>query len=193
VYFVNYGGLGNYSLHRIDPDGVIHTVVPLHASGVYGDGDVWGDAAIGGVIDMEVGPDGSVYLADGYPSVVRRLSPDGYLTTLSIPGGGYYACQEGPLGTTPLGNVAGLAIDAAGEILLTFNNASCVMRLTRDGMLERLAYLGQGGGVDVDASGTVYAVDWGSTGSTGSSWTGRRRRWRATPMGSRAPTGRRRS
>lgn len=71
---------GNHTVRRISPEGVVSTVAGL--AGQAGDADGVGAAArFSTPGDLAVAPDGSVYVADTGNRAVRRLAPDGAVTT----------------------------------------------------------------------------------------------------------------
>ena len=72
----------NHRVRKVDAGGVITTVAGSGVRGCYGDG---GRATAGGLNfpnGLALGPDGSLYIADASNSRVRRVSPDGIISTL---------------------------------------------------------------------------------------------------------------
>ena len=83
-------------IRRVSPDGIIRTVVGGTTSGFSGDG---GPATLAqaGAAGFALGSDGSLYLADWSNNRVRRVGPDGIITTIAGTGAlGGNECSCGP-------------------------------------------------------------------------------------------------
>ena len=93
IYFVDHG---NYRIRRIDPNGIISTIAGTGENGYSGDGGPAIDAKIGIVYGMDIGPDGSVYIADMGNRRIRRIGPDGIITTIAGTGVYEYSGDGGP-------------------------------------------------------------------------------------------------
>ncbi len=78
VYFVD---LGSNSVRRVGSDGIIQTVAGKGTQGFSGDGGPATKAQLSLPGDVAVGPDGSLYIADGQSSIIRKVGPDGIITT----------------------------------------------------------------------------------------------------------------
>ncbi|MBI5516511.1 MAG: hypothetical protein HY909_22190 [Deltaproteobacteria bacterium] len=74
---------GNNVIRRVDPRGVITTVAGTGTAGATGDGGPAVMATLNGPGDVEVGPDGALYIADTNNSCVRAISRDGMLRTVA--------------------------------------------------------------------------------------------------------------
>lgn len=90
----------NHRIRRVNSNGIISTIAGTGEYGYYG---AYGDdslaiyAKISNPGDIAVGPDGSIYLTDGN-NVVRRIMPDGIITTVAGDGNTVYSCGEDPCG-----------------------------------------------------------------------------------------------
>ena len=120
--------------------------------GCKGDGGPPAEAQFTGIDDMAVGPDGSLYLIDGYDDDyrIRRIDPSGSTIT-TVVGNGRHRRRRIPDGTpavrTGLGGVPGMAFDSQGR--LHFLNNSVVYRLEPEGTITLFSPLEDllGGGV----------------------------------------------
>lgn len=74
---------GNNRVRRVTPAGMITTVVGTGAAGAAGDGRAATDAQLSGPTDVEVGPDGTLYIADTQNSCVRSVGADGVIQTVA--------------------------------------------------------------------------------------------------------------
>ena len=128
VYFVNQGG-GRFSprIRRIDPAGFIY----VHAGGdvpigQVGDGGSAKQAQLGilGNAPLAVGPDGSVFFAaEGVGGLVhnrvRRVRPDGLITTVVGDGTNGSTGDGGPARRARIGRVEGIAFLPDGSMLIS--------------------------------------------------------------------------
>ncbi|WP_242344342.1 RHS repeat-associated core domain-containing protein [Anaeromyxobacter terrae] len=107
---------------RVTPEGAVYTFAGNNDDHVTGDGGQARLAGVGWVFSVTVGPDGSVYLGEGDlwlgtgDNLVRRIRPDGVITTLA---GKYQGgtTQEGVVATEgALSRPEGLAIGPDGSL-----------------------------------------------------------------------------
>jgi RHS repeat-associated protein len=76
----------HYRVRRVGPDGIITTVAGNGTPGNSGDGGPATEARLTGPAGIFWGPDGSLYISDWDNHNVRRVGPDGIITTVA--GGG---------------------------------------------------------------------------------------------------------
>jgi hypothetical protein len=100
------------SIDMVNPGGVISFVAGGQQKGMQ---DGTGSTAVFGLIDeMKVGPDGNIYVADGYNNRIRMVTPAGVVTTIA--GTGATGATDGNSGMATFSFPTGLAIDKAGNI-----------------------------------------------------------------------------
>ena len=165
-------------LLRRAPDGRVTTL----AGGAYGQADGKGSAAkfssVGGVA---FGPDGSFYLADG--AAVRKVGMDGSVVTLAK-GLDVRTAEDKPtLFGGSYGNLAGVAVDAAGNVYVADAGNRRLFRIGREGKTEVLLRTDPPyfpNGVVAGPNGDLYVLEVGFT--LPSSWSGPRVR-KITPDG----------
>jgi DNA-binding beta-propeller fold protein YncE len=83
-------------------------------------------------------PDGSVYVADTGNHTIRRISPDGIVTTVAGPAGGS-GSNDGLATEAHLNNPSGLDVNELGEVFIADTGNFVVRKLTTDGRLITIA------------------------------------------------------
>src|SRR5206468_3403683 len=73
----------NHRIRRVGPDGIITTVAGLGTAGFSGDGGPASQARLNLAEGVAVGPDGTLYIADTSNHRIRRVTPDGIITTVA--------------------------------------------------------------------------------------------------------------
>jgi RHS repeat-associated protein len=145
IYFVMSEGDAGTTVNRacrLTPDGRIHTIA---GTGAYvqpgtGDGGPATDATFAGPSAIALGPDGSIYVGDAADHKVRRIGPDGIITTYAgtgeNPGGGGAGIPtEGRADSIPLVSVNGLTCDADGNLYIAEGENHRVRRVAPDGIM----------------------------------------------------------
>ena len=150
---------------------VIHTVA---GSGLHGDGGPATSAQLISPVGVAADLAGNLYIAD--VAVIRKVAPDGTISTLAgcdLAGSGG---DGGPATAARLGGSLGLAVDAAGNIFIADARNHRIRQITPDGIITTIAgsgtqgFLGDGGpataarlsqpdALAVEASGTLYISD----------------------------------
>jgi RHS repeat-associated protein len=157
-----YTLIGAYTIVKVDTDGIVRRVAGVGTNcsqGVYmpmGDGGPATNACIlVSQSNIALGPDGSLYLADGYgvlgTSTVRRVDPNGIITTVA--GGGADTADGIPATQAHL-DAKWVAVGPDGSLyildgLVTSGNR--VRRVGADGKIFTVA----GGGSDPNLDGVL--------------------------------------
>lgn len=173
-------GTGNV---YVTDEGTIYKVSPtgtktLLAGGRFGSADGNGAAAqFSAAIGLALDRAGNVYVGDTYNSTIRRISPDGTVTTIAGTAG-----QSGSAdGTGPAAQFSrpgGVAVDTAGNVYVADIGGHTIRKLTPDRKVTTMAGLpglegsadgtgvgaqfGGATGVTADRAGIVYVADTGN-------------------------------
>lgn len=128
----------NRLLRRISPDGQEVTTLAGQL-GVRETIDGRGsEAAFSGPTSVAVAPDGTIYAADSIGHVVRRITPEGEVTTLAgMPNTPGTADGKGQAARFNL--VAGVAVDYAGDIWVADRLNHTLRRVQPDGEVTTMA------------------------------------------------------
>ena len=138
---------GCHRVRQVSPSGIIRTVVGTGVRGYSGDGGTATQAQLSAPYGILLDPRGNLFVADLGNSRVRRIGPDGIITTVagggSLPAGGL---NEGSSATVlALNAPRNLAMDSAGNLYISDFGAHRVYRLDRSGSLTTVAGTGTPG------------------------------------------------
>ncbi len=164
------------AIRKVTPAGIITTVAGTGTAGFSGDGGPATSAQIKTPSGVAVDRSGNLYIADTYNLRIRKVTPDGIITTVA--GGGTVYTGDGIAATTAgLAFPAGVRVDAAGNLYVA--DESRVQLITPDGIIHTvggtgvLGDSGDGGpatsaqlfayGLAVNAAGDIYIAGWGSS------------------------------
>lgn len=157
-------------IHKVTPDGVIRRFAGDRTPG-YRDGQ-GAEARFGRPAGIDVDASGNVYVADVFNHSIRKITPDGTVSTLA--GTGERGFVDGPAATAKFGHPVALDVGKDGAVYVTEASNNSVRKLTPDGQVVTLAGNGTTGDVDgdgatarfsdpegiyVDDSGVVYVSD----------------------------------
>ena len=154
----------NHRVRRVDPGGTITTIAGTGERGYSGDGGPATEAALAAPYAVTVDAVGSVYVADSGNGIVRRMDPDGTISTVAgIPP----QTVDAPIdfGSNPsIGFPRALALGLAGELYIADSYRDSILRLDATGTIAKFVGLGQPvldrpGGAALDSSGNVFIAD----------------------------------
>jgi YD repeat-containing protein len=103
-------------IRRISPSGIISTFAGGGTSGERGDGGLATNAYLNGPAQIALAPDGSLYIADEFDGVVRKVGVDGRITTVAGATTGGSSDDNQPATATQLALPAGVAVDRDGTL-----------------------------------------------------------------------------
>lgn len=152
------------AVRKVSPSGEVSTLAGVTGRDGYLDA-VGGLARFSQIRGIAVDQGGFVYVADSGNQVIRRIAPDGTVTTLS---GTVYrsGSTDGPVASALFHGPAGLALDSEGSLFVADSVNRTIRRIGMDGFVTTVG--GKAGGFgDRDGTGqdarfthpTVVAVD----------------------------------
>jgi glucose/arabinose dehydrogenase len=141
-------------VRKVAPDGTVTTVA---GDGVLGfDGD--GGPATAAELDQPHGvallPDGAFLIADALNNRIRRVGPDGLITTVVGTGRDAFSGDGGPAVDAAIGAPRGIATLADGTLLIADSDNNRIRRVSPDGTIDTIAgdgsagFAGDGGSAD---------------------------------------------
>jgi ABC-type branched-subunit amino acid transport system substrate-binding protein len=124
---------------------------------------------------MAIDRQGNLYIPDPFANRIRRITPDGMVSTLAGTGSPGYV--DGPIATAQFNDPTGLAVDAAGNVYVADGGNHRVRLIRPDGTVTTLAGTGEPGyrdgpageaqfnepfDVAVSSTGVLYVADAGN-------------------------------
>jgi NHL repeat len=132
----------NNRIRRVSPDGTITTVAGTGAEGFAGDRGPATAARLGFPNSVPATADGGFLIADYINDRVRRVSPDGTITTVAGTGGWGFSGDGGPATWAQLNSVADAVETPDGGLLTSDTGNNRVRRVSPDGTITTVAGIG---------------------------------------------------
>ena len=113
----------NNKIRLINEVGEISTIVGTGTAGYSGDGGQAVDAELNTPSDVAITPNGTLYIADTYNSVVRVVKPDGTIDTFAGNGTPGFSGDAGPAKSAELNRPYGVEVAPNGDVYIadTYN------------------------------------------------------------------------
>ena len=154
-------------IQTVAGDGYLHAI---------GDGGLATDALLSQPSAIALNGAGSLYIADTGTQRVRQVLPTGVIQTLAGTGVAGYVSDNVGASAAMLNLPMGVAVDAAGNILIADTWNQRIRQVAADGLIRTLVGTGAGGvgaeglppaqtplsdpgGVCIDRGGTLFVVD----------------------------------
>ncbi len=109
---------GGHRIRRLGSDGSLTTVAGTGTWGYSGDGGPASTAQLNSPQGVALGPDGSLYIADMGNFRVRRVGPDGIITTVAGQGDQAYSGEGGPATAARLYEPLSVAVATDGSLYI---------------------------------------------------------------------------
>jgi len=124
------GDQGNNRVRKIAPDGTITTVAGSGQQGFSGDGGPALDARLNNPQGVAVDAAGNLYIADNVNGRVRKVTPNGIITTVAGTGVRGSTGDGGPAVSAQIGNPSGVAVDPSGNLYIVDNQYGRIRKVT---------------------------------------------------------------
>jgi len=158
-------------IRKVTAGGVVTTLAGGHLGSADGTGT---NAQFFGPVAVEVDSASNVYVADSQNYTIRKITPDGVVTTLAGLAG-YRGTADGTNSDARFWDPSGVAVDKAGILYVADSANRTIRQVTPDGVVSTLAgraehsgsadgtgtnaLFGRPTGVAVDNVGNVYVAD----------------------------------
>ena len=126
---------GNNMIRKITAAGVVSTLAGNGSVGnANGNG---GSASFHSPFGIAVDAAGNVYVADAGNNMIRKITPDGTVTTFA--GSGIKGAGNGTGAQATFNTPAGLAVDVAGNVYVSDENNNLIRKISPVGVVSTLA------------------------------------------------------
>jgi sugar lactone lactonase YvrE len=159
----------NHRIRKVNTAGIITTVAGNGTPGRFGDNGPATDANLNKPNGVAVAADGSIYIADAFNNAIRKVAPDGTITTAAGSENGVagFGGDNGTAGQSKVSRPTAVAIDKHGNIFFADRLNNRVRKIDGLGIVSTVAGNGAGnsygdGGSALDAgvvAPTSIAVD----------------------------------
>ena len=164
---------------RIDPKGMIHPYAGNGESGYSGDGGPALKAQLRMPAGLHYDKQGNLYIADRENHRVRKVSPDGTITTVAGTGEAGFSGDGGPAVQARLNLPSGVTTDSKGNLYISDRSNDRIRVVDPQGIIRTFAGNGKDGydgdnkpalkasldkpfGIETDAKDNLYIADRGN-------------------------------
>ena len=135
----------NNRVRKVDTSGIITTVAGNGTGGYSGDGGAATNAELFSPYDVALDAYGNLYIADYDNNRVRKVDPNGIITTVAGDGSHDYYGDGGPATNAALALPQALCFDAAGSLYIADRDNSRVRKVDTTGTITTVVGGGTGG------------------------------------------------
>jgi RHS repeat-associated protein len=127
------------SVARIAPDGTVTIVAGNGMQGYSGDGGPATSAELSFPVDLAVDDQGNLFIDDRDNNRIRKVSPDGIITTVAGNGVAGFSGDGGPAAAAEINDPEGIALDSQGDLYIADVTNERIRRVSPDGIITTIA------------------------------------------------------
>jgi sugar lactone lactonase YvrE len=162
-------------VYRVDAAGSLILTAGVGSNGYNGDGGLATKAQLDHPYGVAVDSGGNVYIADVFNNRIRKVTPEGIISTVAGTGIKGFSGDGASATSANLDHPFGIAIDSAGNLYIADSWNERIRKVTTDGIINTVAGGGTGGlgdggiataarfanpvGVAIDSAGNLYIAD----------------------------------
>jgi NHL repeat len=140
------GGVPSVAAAAVGPASVVTTLAGNGQARAGGDGGPATAASLNQPRGRPaVGPDGSIYIADTFNNRIRRIAPNGVISTVAGTGAKGFSGDGGPAVNARLSWPHDVAVDGAGNVYIADAANHRIRRVTADGVIRTVGGTGSAG------------------------------------------------
>jgi NHL repeat len=128
-----------HRIRRVTPEGTITTIAGNGYPEFAGDGGPATAASLQYPTGVALDRDGNVFIADTANHRIRRIDPDGTITTVAGTGGAGFAGDDGPATEAKLHHPTGVAVSRKGELFIADEYNHRIRRVGPHGRISTVA------------------------------------------------------
>jgi sugar lactone lactonase YvrE len=168
-----------HRVRRIAPNGIVTTIAGNGTPGFSGDGGLATKAQLNTPVAVAVDGKGNVYVSDQNNVRVRKVTPDGVITTYAGGGNGPFGSGDGGTALAASFYAGGISLDPAGNLYVADSGGNRIRKISPNGVITTVAgngtqgYSGDGGpapnamlsnpvNVVADKAGNIYIAENGN-------------------------------
>ncbi|WP_367156177.1 PKD domain-containing protein [Methylomonas sp. HYX-M1] len=163
IYFID---AGNKRIRKISADGIITTIAGIGVGGFSGDQGPAINARLNPNSsssnicgDISVAADSTLFFADCGNHRVRKISPDGIISTVAGNGNANFSGDGGPALNAALNKPIGVALAEDGSFYITDSNNNRIRKVAVDGVISTIAGNGSAGFSGDGSKATVAKIN----------------------------------
>ena len=145
---------GNNRIVKVSNNGTVQTVAGNGSQGFSGDGGPATTAQLSSPQSVAVDGSGNFYIADNGNFRVRKVSPNGVISTFAG-GGGNTAAAVGALASSLALNLGGVSVDSGGNVYIA---ALELLKVSPAGIVTYVLANNAFGPIAVDSFGNIYTT-----------------------------------
>jgi RHS repeat-associated protein len=166
----------NFRIRKVDTNGMIITVAGNGQNAFTGDGGPAILASLHNPQGLAVDNSGNIYIGELYSRRVRKVDPNGIISTFAGNGDYQFSGDGGPAIQAGIAGPSGIAVAPSGNIYIADSGQSRIRKVDTSGIITTVAGNGKGGssgddgpatqaslfwpfGVTVDVIGNIYIAD----------------------------------
>ncbi|HVW10839.1 MAG TPA: hypothetical protein VHC90_19770 [Bryobacteraceae bacterium] len=161
VYFTS-----GSTIYKLTTDGLLTQVAGTSRPGFSGDGNLALNAQLSSAVGLAIDANENLYIADTGNNRIRRIDPNGIITTVAGGGVAGFSGDNGAAVSAQLSAPSGVAVDANGNLFIADTGNHRIRKVTPTGIITTVAgngtaaYAGDGGqAVAAQLSAWAIALD----------------------------------
>jgi hypothetical protein len=149
----------NNRVRKVSPAGMISTVAGTGVAEFSGDGGLATQARLNFPTHLALDQAGNLFIADSFNNRVRKVSPEGLITTVAGTGQPGFSGDGGLATQARFDGAASIAVDATGNLFIAASVNHRIRKVSPEGIVTTVAGSGPTGGQGVSAGDGGLATE----------------------------------